>query len=268
MTSWRDTNKLLAKGARTERLSPTWLKKEEKNAARQLKLLQGGNPEEVTHKPTTRRGSAKSTGRLKQSKAEQRAALADQDVATWTEYDSPGRDFLSAVLQLDDYRHPADQAVPSEAGASSAETASAEGTAQAATPTDDIAQAAVPADHSWSEADFTPEAIAAYEEKMKANAPTILQRREGFALFTQLVHKKLQEKEELCLRAMMPKALKEEPEVKPESVCATKLVFPGHEPEDPVKLTRKFKAKKRPALQRSHRKPSLGTKKDNKDQDK
>jgi hypothetical protein len=262
MTSWRDTNKLLAKGARTERLSPTWLKKEEKNAERQLRLLQGGNPEEVTHKPAKRRGSAKSTGRLRLSKAEQLAALADEEAAQWHDADVVLSSLESNVLLLDDYRHPATQAVLPEAGASSAETAPAEGAAQAATPTDDIAQPAVPAQHAWSEADFTPEAIAAYEQKMKANAPTIIQRREGFALFMQLVHKKLQEKEALCLRAMMPKALKEEPEVKPESVCATKLVFPGHEPEESVTSTRKFKAQKRPTLQRSHAMPSLGKKKE------
>ncbi len=245
MTSWRDTNKLLAKGARTERLSPTWLKKEENNAARQLMLLQGGNPEVVTHKPAKRRGSAKSTGRLKQSRAEQLAALADAEAAQWSDAEALLTEAESKVLQLDDYRHPA-----------------------ATSPTDDIVQPAVPAQHAWTEDDFTPEAIAAYEQKMKKNAPTILERREGLARFTELIQKKLQEKEDLCRRAAMPKVLKEASEVQPEQVCATKLVFPGHEPEDPVTLTRKFSARKRPTLKRSHLMPSLGTKKDNKDQDK
>jgi len=109
MTNWRDSNILLANGARSKRSNPNFDDKEEKRKLRKLVLLQGGNPEQLTHQPSPRRGSRGGTKR--RSKQECLAEQQEKDLADWRTYsehapEEPGAaaDAPNIVVRLDDFR--------------------------------------------------------------------------------------------------------------------------------------------------------------------
>jgi hypothetical protein len=216
MKSWRDITKILANGARAKRPGPNYEQRQLQEEKRKLQLLQGGNPEEVTHKEPSRRGSRSKGGGRGRSKSQCLADLADTEAADWR-----GETILehipAEVVQLDEFRAShAPQAGDPVTADSPVESGAAPVAKEPGKP------------YFWSEADFSAEALAKYDQQLKAKAPSIDELREFRVNLETAVDRKRQEMESLYRKAMSKRGHP------PPLPAKTEDQSPAHTPSVPV----------------------------------
>lgn len=170
MINWRNGEVRLAKGARSPRPSPNHEKKEEQDAKRSLLRVMGGRTDQVTHQePCRRKGSRPRNGgngkpARKKSRRDGWSPDSEDPVQCEIDADEIGavEPRSSPVVNLEEYRQ----------RKTSSEVALSEQKEEK--PPEEKP-------HIWTDADFTPEVLAAYDAQQKASmddAETARQRRQ------------------------------------------------------------------------------------------
>lgn len=165
MQGWKDI--VQGKGpSRQPRPNPNFDKRQDQDRVRTLMVLQGGDPSELTHRPQPRRGSRARSGGggRKLTRSESLAKQADADLREHqrchsTDEESP---HSAEVIDLAQFREQAHRGEMQHIAAPGTQCPQLEHpkTPAAEKQTDF---------HIWSEADFTPEALAAYDRELARN---------------------------------------------------------------------------------------------------
>lgn len=230
MINWRNGEVRLAKGARSPRPSPNHDQREENDAKRSLLRVMGERTDQVTHQePCRRKGSRPRIGGTN-GKASRRKSKRATDWSPDSEdpLQREGSPESSSVVNLQEYRQ---RKVDAES--------SSEEQQETHPPKEEKP-------YMWTDADFTPEALAAYDAKLKASREDVdeerQRRQEMEAVFDSAKRKK---------RAMFRAATTPRSVVAPEEdqeSCVHHMDLSEH-PQAPPKAPR---IEKRPMIGSSH----------------
>jgi hypothetical protein len=169
MQGWKDMP--LAKGtSRQPRPHPNYSQRQNQDQARTLLILQGGDPSQLTHQPTPRRGSRRKSGGSghKTIRADSLARQADADLQDYQAdpYQAVDAEPKSAeVIDLAQFREQVSRGEMQPIAAPTDECSKLErNESSAATAKESL--------HMWSDADFTPEALAKHDRELAHNRET------------------------------------------------------------------------------------------------
>jgi hypothetical protein len=168
MQGWKDMP--LAKGtSRQPRPHPNYSQRQNQDQARTLLILQGGDPSQLTHQPTPRRGSRRRSGGSghKTIRADSLARQADADLQDYQAdpYQVDAEPKSAEVIDLAQFREQVSRGEMQHIAASTDECSKLERNKTPAAPAQESF-------HVWSDADFTPEALAKYDRELARNRET------------------------------------------------------------------------------------------------